>query len=37
MPPFPFIEFVAHVLGEFLDLPLAAGVVRGNHKVLEVP
>ena len=37
MPPFLFVEFVAHMLGEPLELSFGAGVVGINHKVLEVP
>ena len=37
MPPFLFIELVAHVFREPLELSLGAGVVGINHKVLEVP
>jgi len=37
MPSFLFVEFVPHMLGEFLELSLGAGIVGINHKVLEVP
>jgi len=37
MPSFLFVEFVAHMLGEPLELSLGAGVVGINHEILEVP
>jgi hypothetical protein len=37
MPSFFLVEFVAHMLGELLKLPLGASIVGINHKVLEVP
>ena len=37
MPSFLFVEFVTHMLGEPLELPLGAGVVGIDHQVLEVP
>jgi len=37
MPSFLFVEFVPHMLGELLELPLGAGIVGINHEVLEVP
>jgi hypothetical protein len=37
MPPFLFVEFVSHMLGEPLELSLRASVVRVDHKVLQVP
>lgn len=37
MPSFFFVEFVTHMLGESLELPLGAGIVGVNHEVLEVP
>lgn len=37
MPALLFVEFVAHVLGEPLELSFGTGVVGINHKILEVP
>ena len=37
MPSFFFVQLVAHMLGEPLELSLGAGVVGIDHKVLEVP
>lgn len=37
MPSFLFVEFVAHMLGELLELSLRTGVVGIDHKVLKVP
>jgi hypothetical protein len=36
-PAFLFVQLIAHVFRELLELPLRLGVVGIDHEILEVP
>jgi len=37
IPALLLVELIAHIFGEFLELPLGLGIVGVDHEVLEVP